>query len=304
MSGRSAGFSAAATSRTPQTLHRLAEGLGVKVDEFFRRSGPVALPPLRPADQSRGGRSDRDPRELFDGWTEADFDELHSRVGTGGALTVEGTLRPSGHMNQQTRAARKTRPAPGKQPRRSGRRASSTCSTRRCIVVGELESSRRCAGHCGSTAGELSAPACSLASHLHYSCRAASSARRIGLHRRVRVEPLPCGGADGLAIQLHGLLDRPAQRRKDRAFGPGSPSGRRRSTAPRGACPRPGSRTARFPPAPAARDRCPTDRRTPATAGPIRSAAPFDTAHSGSAPTPASAATVGRAARGRKPLFS
>jgi transcriptional regulator with XRE-family HTH domain len=75
-----------------QTLHRLAEGLGVKVDEFFvdpaqllyrrfdRQTNPVVAEVL----EGHG--------ELFDGWTEADFDELHSRVGAGGALTVEGTL--------------------------------------------------------------------------------------------------------------------------------------------------------------------------------------------------------------------
>ena len=42
-----------------------------------------------------------DRKELFAGWTEADFDELHSRVGTGGALTVEGTLTAVQQMNQK-----------------------------------------------------------------------------------------------------------------------------------------------------------------------------------------------------------
>jgi transcriptional regulator with XRE-family HTH domain len=83
------------------TLHRLAEGLGVKVDEFFvdpaqllyrrfdRHTNPVV------AEVIDGHK------ELFDGWTEADFDELHSRVGTGGSLTVEGALMAVRHMNQK-----------------------------------------------------------------------------------------------------------------------------------------------------------------------------------------------------------
>ena len=85
----------------PQTLHRLADGLGVKVDEFFvdpaqllyrrfdRQTNPVVAEVL----ETHG--------KLFEGWTEADFDELHSRVGTGGALTVEGTLKAVGQMNHK-----------------------------------------------------------------------------------------------------------------------------------------------------------------------------------------------------------
>ena len=37
---------------------------------------------------------------LFTHWSEADFEELHSRVGTGGPLTVEGALAAVEHMNQ------------------------------------------------------------------------------------------------------------------------------------------------------------------------------------------------------------
>ena len=40
-------------------------------------------------------------RELFCRWTEADFDELHSRVGAGGALTAEGTLAAVRQMNRK-----------------------------------------------------------------------------------------------------------------------------------------------------------------------------------------------------------
>ena len=82
-----------------RTLHRLAEGLVVEVDEFFldpaqllyrrfdRRTNPLVEEVLQAH------------RELFDGWSEADFDELHSRVGAGGPLTRQGTLAAARQMN-------------------------------------------------------------------------------------------------------------------------------------------------------------------------------------------------------------
>jgi transcriptional regulator with XRE-family HTH domain len=84
-----------------QTLHRLAEGLGVDVEEFFvdpaqlvyrrfdRRTNPLVAGVIE------------DHKELFHGWTEADFDELHSRVGAGGALTAEGALAAVQQMNRK-----------------------------------------------------------------------------------------------------------------------------------------------------------------------------------------------------------
>jgi transcriptional regulator with XRE-family HTH domain len=84
-----------------RTLHRLAEGLGVAVDEFFvdpaqlvyrrfdRQTNPVV------AEVIEGHK------ELFRGWREADFDELHSRVGVGGARTAEGTLAAVQQMNRR-----------------------------------------------------------------------------------------------------------------------------------------------------------------------------------------------------------
>ena len=83
------------------TLHRLAQGLGVKVDEFFldpaqllyrrfdRRTNPLVAEVL-------AGHPG-----LFEGWTEADFGELHSRVGAGGALTAEGALAAVHQMNRK-----------------------------------------------------------------------------------------------------------------------------------------------------------------------------------------------------------
>jgi transcriptional regulator with XRE-family HTH domain len=84
-----------------RTLHRLASGLGVKVDELFldpaqllyrrfdRQTNPVVAEVIETH------------KELFAGWTEGDFDELHSRVGAGGALTEEGAVAVVRHMNQK-----------------------------------------------------------------------------------------------------------------------------------------------------------------------------------------------------------
>ena len=84
-----------------KSLHRLAEGLGVKVDEFFvdpsqllyrcfdRQTNPMIEEVVQTNPQ------------LFAGWTEADFDELHSRVGTGGPLTRQGAVAAAKTMNRK-----------------------------------------------------------------------------------------------------------------------------------------------------------------------------------------------------------
>ena len=82
-----------------RTIGRLAKGLGVASDEFF----------IDPA-QLLYRRFDRDTNpvveevieahpKVFAGWTPIDFDELHSRMGTGGPLTAEGTLAAAREMN-------------------------------------------------------------------------------------------------------------------------------------------------------------------------------------------------------------
>jgi len=90
-------------TKRPQarTLHRLAEGLGVAVEEFFldpsqliyrrfdERTNPVVAELL--AEQPH----------LFAGWGEGDFEELHSRMGTGGPLTSEGAIQVVRDMNQK-----------------------------------------------------------------------------------------------------------------------------------------------------------------------------------------------------------
>ncbi len=82
-----------------RTIGRLATGLGVASDEFF----------VDPA-QLLYRRFDRDTNpvveqvieahpKVFSGWTTLDFDELHSRMGTGGPLTAEGALTAAREMN-------------------------------------------------------------------------------------------------------------------------------------------------------------------------------------------------------------
>lgn len=83
-----------------RTLHRLAAGLGCSTDELF-------LPPA--ALVARQFDRETNPcvtevieaqPELFDDWTEADFHELYSRFGAGGALTSEGVLAVAAQMNR------------------------------------------------------------------------------------------------------------------------------------------------------------------------------------------------------------
>jgi hypothetical protein len=48
-----------------------------------------------------------DHAQLVAGWTEADFDELYSRVGAGGSLTQQGVLNAIGVMNRKREVLRK-----------------------------------------------------------------------------------------------------------------------------------------------------------------------------------------------------
>ena len=83
----------------PRTIKRLAEGLAVGVDEFFVAPSQLLY---RQFDRATNPAVDellaRQPA-LFTGWTSADFEELHSRVGTGGPLTIEGVCRAATEMN-------------------------------------------------------------------------------------------------------------------------------------------------------------------------------------------------------------
>jgi transcriptional regulator with XRE-family HTH domain len=84
-----------------RTLYRLAAALDVPVEELFqdpallrhrlfdRQTNPVVEEVVAAEPQ------------LFHGWTQAEFDELYSRFGAGGALTTEGTVEAARHMNRR-----------------------------------------------------------------------------------------------------------------------------------------------------------------------------------------------------------
>jgi transcriptional regulator with XRE-family HTH domain len=83
-----------------RTLHRLAQGLGVESDELFEPSAAAAR---RRFDRATNGVVDEALAgcpEMCADWTEADFDELYSRFGAGGALTADGALETVRAMNR------------------------------------------------------------------------------------------------------------------------------------------------------------------------------------------------------------
>jgi transcriptional regulator with XRE-family HTH domain len=84
-----------------RTLHQLAEGLDVDVDELFVAPSQLAYRRFNRRTNPLVSDVIEDHKELFQGWTETDFDELHSRVGAGGALTVEGAIAAVRQMNQK-----------------------------------------------------------------------------------------------------------------------------------------------------------------------------------------------------------
>jgi transcriptional regulator with XRE-family HTH domain len=92
-----------ADTHKPQarTLNRLASGLGVDVDELFQdpsllthRAFDRQTNPLVEEAMTRH-------HELFAGWAQADYDELYSRFGAGGALTLEGAVEAVQSMNRK-----------------------------------------------------------------------------------------------------------------------------------------------------------------------------------------------------------
>jgi transcriptional regulator with XRE-family HTH domain len=83
-----------------RTLYRLAEALTVPADEFFQDPSLLAH---RAFDRQTNPLVDEvvaDRPELFAGWSHADFDELYSRFGAGGALTREGARMAAERMNR------------------------------------------------------------------------------------------------------------------------------------------------------------------------------------------------------------
>jgi transcriptional regulator with XRE-family HTH domain len=86
-----------------RTLHRLAQALGASADEFFQDRAVRAHRAFDRETNPLVAEVIAEQPELFAGWNEADFDELYSRFGTGGALTRAGAAAAAGRMNR-TRA--------------------------------------------------------------------------------------------------------------------------------------------------------------------------------------------------------
>ncbi len=84
-----------------RTLHRLATGLDVPADELFQNP---SLWNYRQFDRQTNPLVDElvsERPDLFDGWTECEFEELFSRFGTGGGLTSDGALEVASAMNRK-----------------------------------------------------------------------------------------------------------------------------------------------------------------------------------------------------------
>lgn len=82
-----------------RTLHKLARGLGVSIDELFRPAGRFSPRQFDRATNSLVESVAAAHAETFKNWSEADFDELASRFGTGGQLTEAGVLAAAEAMN-------------------------------------------------------------------------------------------------------------------------------------------------------------------------------------------------------------
>ncbi len=85
----------------PRTIGQLAEGLGVSVDELYidptrllyRRFDKQTNPVVEKVIQEHP--------DLFADWTTAEFEELYSRFGMGGAMTEEGVLEAARKTNRR-----------------------------------------------------------------------------------------------------------------------------------------------------------------------------------------------------------
>ena len=81
-----------ATNAHARTLHKLAEGLGVSIDELFLPPGRLSARRFDRATNSFVENFVAEHPQVFRNWSEADYDEFYSRFGTGGQLTEEGIL--------------------------------------------------------------------------------------------------------------------------------------------------------------------------------------------------------------------
>jgi len=90
-----------------RSLQRLAQGLGVSTDELFCNPARWAEPSFDRCTNPQVDEVVKSRPELFDGWLTEDFDELYSRFGAGGALTIDGALSVVEQMNERRELMRK-----------------------------------------------------------------------------------------------------------------------------------------------------------------------------------------------------
>lgn len=84
-----------------QTLHRLARGLQVQADELFLDPSRLIYRCFdRQTNPAVQEAIDSHP-DLFADWSQSDFEELHSRMGTGGALNVDGAVNAAKRLNRK-----------------------------------------------------------------------------------------------------------------------------------------------------------------------------------------------------------
>lgn len=76
-----------------RTLHRLARGLEVGTDELFQNPAALGVRQFNRQTNPAVDEVIRGQPALFADWSTADFEELYSHFGTGGALSVEGATQ-------------------------------------------------------------------------------------------------------------------------------------------------------------------------------------------------------------------
>jgi len=84
-----------------KTLHQLAEGLGTVVDQFFVDPAQLAYQQFDQATNPMVEQVVAEYPQRFRNWTAADFEELTSRMGTGGGLTHDGAIKAADHINRK-----------------------------------------------------------------------------------------------------------------------------------------------------------------------------------------------------------
>jgi transcriptional regulator with XRE-family HTH domain len=82
-----------------RTLHKLAHGLGLTIEDLFRPPQGCSSRHFDRATNRLVEHVVARHAGIFQNWSEADFDELYSRFGTGGHLTEAGVLAAAEAMN-------------------------------------------------------------------------------------------------------------------------------------------------------------------------------------------------------------